>query len=144
MTKLAPEWVRPRDPVIRSPVRYRWTTTPAAWIGLTAWSPFDLFYSTHPRWQTLPFLLIYQCFLFALVSQHLLSFHFSVNISWYILSSAACYISICSISFLQLIYNWFLVLLLIVGPSTMLSYLTGSCSRTDLCQVDQMKQLLYY
>ena len=29
MTKLAPEWVRTSDPVIRSPARYRWTTTPA-------------------------------------------------------------------------------------------------------------------
>ena len=30
MTKLAPEWVRTSDPVIRSPARYRWTTVPAA------------------------------------------------------------------------------------------------------------------
>ena len=30
MTKLAPEWVRTSDPVIRSPVRYRWTTAPAS------------------------------------------------------------------------------------------------------------------
>ena len=29
MTKLAPEWVRPSDPVIRSPACYRWTTAPA-------------------------------------------------------------------------------------------------------------------
>ena len=29
MTKLAPEWVRTSDPVIRSPGRYRWTTAPA-------------------------------------------------------------------------------------------------------------------
>ena len=29
MTKLAPEWVRSSDPVIRSPARYRWTTAPA-------------------------------------------------------------------------------------------------------------------
>ena len=29
MTKLAPEWVRAGDPVIRSPARYRWTTAPA-------------------------------------------------------------------------------------------------------------------
>ena len=29
MTKLAPEWVRTSDPVIRSPPRYRWTTAPA-------------------------------------------------------------------------------------------------------------------
>ena len=29
MTKLAPEWVRTCDPVIRSPARYRWTTAPA-------------------------------------------------------------------------------------------------------------------
>ena len=26
MTKLAPEWVRTSDPVIRSPARYHWTT----------------------------------------------------------------------------------------------------------------------
>ena len=30
MTKLAPEWVRTSDPVIRSPAHYRWTTAPAA------------------------------------------------------------------------------------------------------------------
>ena len=29
MTKLAPEWVRTSDPVIRRPARYRWTTAPA-------------------------------------------------------------------------------------------------------------------
>ena len=29
ITKLAPEWVRTSDPVIRSPARYRWTTAPA-------------------------------------------------------------------------------------------------------------------
>ena len=29
MTKLAPEWVRTNDPVIRSPARYCWTTAPA-------------------------------------------------------------------------------------------------------------------
>ena len=29
MTKLAPEWVRTSDPVIRSPARYRWATAPA-------------------------------------------------------------------------------------------------------------------
>ena len=29
MTKLAPEWVRTNDPVIRSPARYRWATAPA-------------------------------------------------------------------------------------------------------------------
>ena len=29
MTKLAPEWVRTSDPVIRSPARYRWSTAPA-------------------------------------------------------------------------------------------------------------------
>ena len=28
MTKLAHEWVRTSDPVIRSPARYRWTTAP--------------------------------------------------------------------------------------------------------------------
>ena len=30
MTKLAPEWIRTNDPVIRSPARYRWTTAPAS------------------------------------------------------------------------------------------------------------------
>ena len=29
MTKLAPEWVRTSDPVIRSPACYRWTMAPA-------------------------------------------------------------------------------------------------------------------
>ena len=33
MTKLAPEWVRTSDPVIRSPARYRWTTAPAPHEG---------------------------------------------------------------------------------------------------------------
>ena len=33
MTKLAPEWVRTSDPVIRSPARYRWTTAPALVLG---------------------------------------------------------------------------------------------------------------
>ena len=33
MTKLAPEWVRTSDPVIRRPARYRWTTAPAALFG---------------------------------------------------------------------------------------------------------------
>ena len=28
MTKHAPEWVRTRDPVIRSPARYRWIMAP--------------------------------------------------------------------------------------------------------------------
>ena len=28
MTKLAPEWIRTSDPVIRSPARYHWTTPP--------------------------------------------------------------------------------------------------------------------
>ena len=28
MTKLAPEWVRTSDPVIRTSARYRWTTAP--------------------------------------------------------------------------------------------------------------------
>ena len=31
MTKLAPEWVRTSDPVIRSPARYCWTTAPACY-----------------------------------------------------------------------------------------------------------------
>ena len=33
MTKLTPEWVRTSDPVIRSPVRYRWTTAPGCVRG---------------------------------------------------------------------------------------------------------------
>ena len=33
MTKLAPEWIRTSDPVIRSPARYRWTMAPAGIIG---------------------------------------------------------------------------------------------------------------
>ena len=36
MTKLAPEWVRTSDPVIRSPARYRWTTAPAKRNAWTA------------------------------------------------------------------------------------------------------------
>ena len=41
MTKLAPEWVRTRDPVIRNPARYRWTTAPAlhtiwSWVSCGA------------------------------------------------------------------------------------------------------------
>ena len=36
MTKLAPEWVRTSDPVIRSPARYRWTTAPAR-FGSKCW-----------------------------------------------------------------------------------------------------------
>ena len=32
MTKLAPEWVRTSDPVIRSPARYRWATAPANYL----------------------------------------------------------------------------------------------------------------
>ena len=37
MTKLAPEWVRTSDPVIRNPARYRWTTAPASTIfGLSS------------------------------------------------------------------------------------------------------------
>ena len=41
MTKLAPEWVRTNDPVIRSPARYRWTTAPAHCI-LKIEKPYDL------------------------------------------------------------------------------------------------------
>ena len=36
MTKLAPEWVRTSDPVIRSPARYRWTTAPACYAVINA------------------------------------------------------------------------------------------------------------
>ena len=38
MTKLAPEWVRTSNPVIRSPARYRWTTAPAI---RSHWDPFQ-------------------------------------------------------------------------------------------------------
>ena len=34
MTKLAPEWVRTSDPVIRIPARYRWTTAPARMVKM--------------------------------------------------------------------------------------------------------------
>ena len=37
MTKLAPEWVRTSDPLIRSPVRYRWTTAPALHVKWRKW-----------------------------------------------------------------------------------------------------------
>ena len=42
MTKLAPEWVRTSDPVIRSPARYRWTTAPASTL---CWSKTRLSFS---------------------------------------------------------------------------------------------------
>ena len=43
MTKLAPEWVRTSDPVIRSPARYRWTTAPTCCVQ---WNTFtsDMLY----------------------------------------------------------------------------------------------------
>ena len=57
MTKLAPEWVRTSDPVIRSPARYRWTTAPAlpptCWIHweTSHWNNFvDLYISTQELW----------------------------------------------------------------------------------------------
>ena len=34
MTKLAPEWVRTSDPVIRIPARYRWSTAPVHIYGV--------------------------------------------------------------------------------------------------------------
>ena len=40
MTKLAPEWVRTSDPVIRSPAHYRWTTAPA----LGGWQQCDIIF----------------------------------------------------------------------------------------------------
>ena len=42
MTKVAPEWVRTSDPVIRSPARYRWTTAPAS-SGLVDTNPGTTF-----------------------------------------------------------------------------------------------------
>ena len=46
MTKLAPEWVRTSDPVIRSPARYRWTTAPALFTSRKATE--CLFYNIPP------------------------------------------------------------------------------------------------
>ena len=49
MTKLAPEWVRTSDPVIRSPARYRWTMAPArALSGGTDISNIDGYYADEP------------------------------------------------------------------------------------------------
>ena len=46
MTKLAPEWVRTSDPVIRSPARYRWTTAPA--VNLLEKTTYKLSPSNNP------------------------------------------------------------------------------------------------
>ena len=43
MTKLAPEWVRTSDPVIRSPARYRWTTAPASTVPTAERSTEEIF-----------------------------------------------------------------------------------------------------
>ena len=48
MTKLAPEWVRTSDPVIRSPARYRWTTAPAPLSGGTDISNTDGYLADGP------------------------------------------------------------------------------------------------
>ena len=50
MTKLAPEWVRTSDSVIRSPARYRWTTAPAlgGLSGAISMSHFFIFHILHP------------------------------------------------------------------------------------------------
>ena len=52
MTKLAPEWVRTSDPVIRIPARYRWTMAPALKIighveviGVSSMNVLDVFNS---------------------------------------------------------------------------------------------------
>ena len=44
MTKLAHEWVRTSDPVIRSPARYHWTTAPAS----TTYREHSISWSRHP------------------------------------------------------------------------------------------------
>ena len=52
MTKLAPEWVRTIDPVIRSPARYRWTTAPTLlYIGTLPW-----------RMPTYMYMVCFHCF----------------------------------------------------------------------------------
>ena len=67
MTKLAPEWVRTRDPVIKSPARYHWTTAPtpsplgggggqlfnfgnSIKCGKKAWNEIFYFEQKHPPW----------------------------------------------------------------------------------------------
>ena len=47
MTKLAPEWVRTSDPVIRSPARYRWTTAPATTHCTTLPHSTPPYYAVH-------------------------------------------------------------------------------------------------
>ena len=42
MTKLAPEWVRTNDPLIRSPARYRWTAAPAGIVNGQGLSIIDV------------------------------------------------------------------------------------------------------
>ena len=55
MTKLAPEWVRTSDPVIRSPARYRWTSGARHTAGRNRqtdeWSPVAALENTVSRMQ---------------------------------------------------------------------------------------------
>ena len=55
MTKLAPEWVRTSDPVIRSPARYHWTTAPAPFC---ATSVTKIVFFTRPVLKTPIFRLV--------------------------------------------------------------------------------------
>ena len=48
MTKLAPEWVRTNDPVIRSPARYRWTTAPASLYAMNNFLYHGIQKAVHP------------------------------------------------------------------------------------------------
>ena len=48
MTKLAPEWVRTSDPVIRSPERYRWTTAPAPKGSFMCTQPYTVLHTATP------------------------------------------------------------------------------------------------
>ena len=50
MTKLAPEWVRTSDPVIRSPARYRWATAIDLMrqsVFLSSWDYPSLIFTVH-------------------------------------------------------------------------------------------------
>ena len=47
MTKLAPEWVRTSDPLIRSPARYHWTTAPALYTYIYIYIYIYIYTHTH-------------------------------------------------------------------------------------------------
>ena len=53
MTKLAPEWVRTSDPVIRNPARYRWTTAPASRILVNSSLELLIFITHKNNWLTM-------------------------------------------------------------------------------------------